>query len=170
MKKTRKKSSIIWLMPKEELQSLVSRSSSFADIMRSLGFTPTGSGFKTLRMRLDDDSINYAHISTGKASNKGRRFNVVKTSLDEMLVECSTWSRTYMKERIIQEAVIPYVCAECGLFPEWEGKFLSLVLDHINGINNDCRLCNLRFLCPNCNSQMDTFSGKKNRKSLSSSA
>jgi len=35
-----------------------------------------------------------------------------------------------------------------------------LVLDHINGVNNDNRLENLRFLCPNCNSQTATFAGK----------
>jgi predicted amidophosphoribosyltransferase len=35
-----------------------------------------------------------------------------------------------------------------------------LVLDHINGIDNDHRLKNLRLLCPNCNSQTRTFAGK----------
>ena len=35
-----------------------------------------------------------------------------------------------------------------------------MVLDHINGINNDHRLENLRMLCPNCNSQQDTFAGR----------
>jgi hypothetical protein len=40
----------------------------------------------------------------------------------------------------------------------WQSKTLTLVLDHINGVNNDNRLKNLRFLCPNCNSQTKTFS------------
>jgi hypothetical protein len=33
-------------------------------------------------------------------------------------------------------------------------------LDHINGIRNDHRISNLRFLCPNCDSQTSTFCGK----------
>ena len=37
-------------------------------------------------------------------------------------------------------------------------------LDHINGVNNDNRICNLRFLCPNCHSQTDTYGGKSNKK------
>ena len=37
---------------------------------------------------------------------------------------------------------------------------LTLQLDHINGINNDNRKENLRFLCPNCHSQTNTFAGK----------
>lgn len=40
------------------------------------------------------------------------------------------------------------------------GQSLSLQLDHINGINNDHRLENLRFLCPNCHSQTNTYAGK----------
>jgi 5-methylcytosine-specific restriction endonuclease McrA len=35
-----------------------------------------------------------------------------------------------------------------------------MILDHINGIKNDSRLLNLRLLCPNCNSQTATFSGR----------
>lgn len=37
---------------------------------------------------------------------------------------------------------------------------LTLQLDHINRVNNDHRLTNLRFLCPNCHSQTDTYAGK----------
>ena len=37
---------------------------------------------------------------------------------------------------------------------------MSLQLDHINGINNDHRLENLRWLCPNCHAITDTFAGK----------
>lgn len=44
--------------------------------------------------------------------------------------------------------------------PEWQGKELVLVLDHINGIHSDNRLNNLRLLCPNCNSQTSTFAGR----------
>jgi hypothetical protein len=40
-----------------------------------------------------------------------------------------------------------------------------LVLDHINGINNDYRMDNLRLQCPNCHSQTPTFSGRNRRTS-----
>ena len=56
------------------------------------------------------------------------------------------------------EELIPYRCSVCGIEPMWQSKPLTLVLDHINGVNNDNRLQNLRFLCPNCNSQTNTFS------------
>lgn len=38
-----------------------------------------------------------------------------------------------------------------------------MVLDHINGIHNDNRLENLRMLCPNCNSQTLTFTGRNSK-------
>jgi len=41
---------------------------------------------------------------------------------------------------------------------------LVLTLDHINGVNDDHRLHNLRLLCPNCHSQTPTFGGKNTTK------
>ena len=65
-----------------------------------------------------------------------------------------------MKERIIKQKLIDYICSECGLSDEWNGKVISLQLEHKNGKNNDNRLDNLTFLCPNCHSQTDTYAGK----------
>lgn len=44
----------------------------------------------------------------------------------------------------------------------WNGERLNLILDHINGVNSDNRLKNLRLLCPNCNSQLISTQGGKN--------
>lgn len=43
---------------------------------------------------------------------------------------------------------------------------ISLILDHINVINNDNRLENLRIVCPNCNAGLDTFAGRNLRNTL----
>jgi hypothetical protein len=37
---------------------------------------------------------------------------------------------------------------------------MSLILDHINGINTDNRIENLRIVCPNCNATLPTHGGK----------
>jgi len=68
-------------------------------------------------------------------------------------------TRASVRKTIIREELIPYECSKCGI-NEWNGKMLSLHLDHINGVNNDHRLENLRFLCPNCHSQTDTYTGR----------
>ena len=48
---------------------------------------------------------------------------------------------------------------------EWQGKPLELRLDHINGDHFDNNLTNLRWICPNCDSQLDTYCGR-NRKDI----
>lgn len=81
---------------------------------------------------------------------------------EDMFCENSKHSRSVLRRNIITNNRIPYKCDICGI-DEWQGKKLSLELDHINGVNNDNRLENLRFLCPNCHSQTVTY-GSKNQK------
>lgn len=50
--------------------------------------------------------------------------------------------------------------------PIWQGKELTLILDHINGINTDDRFENLRWICPNCNQQLDTTDYKRGKKKI----
>jgi len=83
-----------------------------------------------------------------------------KISLDLVLKENSTYARHALKFRLIDEKIIKYECAECKNDGVWEGKYLSLHLDHINGVFNDNRIENLRFLCPNCHAQTDSYAGK----------
>lgn len=56
-----------------------------------------------------------------------------------------------------------YKCSICHL-SNWQGKQITLINDHINGIPDDWRIENLRLLCPNCDSQTDTYKGKNKGK------
>ena len=87
-----------------------------------------------------------------------------KIDLNLILVENSTYSRTSLKKRLVEENILEYKCEKCSNVGEWLGKKITLQLDHKNGIFNDNRIENLRFLCPNCHSQTDTFAGKKMKK------
>ena len=51
-------------------------------------------------------------------------------------------------------------CAICGLKDEWNGKTLVFILDHIDGNADNNNRENLRLICPNCDSQLDTFKSK----------
>lgn len=70
--------------------------------------------------------------------------------------------------KIIKESFSYRECCEnqCALYGnkgEWNNKPLTLQLDHINGNHQDYRLENLRLLCPNCHSQIETFSSRQCR-------
>lgn len=75
----------------------------------------------------------------------------------------SKFPKGHLSKQVIKYSWMEYKCALCDLLPIWNFKELKLQIDHINGINNDHRKENLRWLCPNCHSQTETFC-KSNRK------
>ena len=51
-------------------------------------------------------------------------------------------------------------CAICGVKPIWNNRKIIFVLDHIDGDASNNKRENLRLICPNCDSQTDTFKSK----------
>lgn len=84
----------------------------------------------------------------------------------DMFIENSKYSRSTVRKRIIRDKLLEYKCAvpRCDNVGVHLGRPLVLQLDHINGISSDNRLANLRWICPNCHSQTETYAGKKNKK------
>jgi len=79
--------------------------------------------------------------------------------LKNIFCKNSTLSTQSLIKYISDNDILPYKCKICGI-SEWNDKFIILELDHINGDNRDNRIENLRFLCPNCHSQTDTWRGR----------
>jgi hypothetical protein len=75
-----------------------------------------------------------------------------------------TYARKELKDRLYKTGLKKRECELCEQDETWRGKRMSLILDHINGVNDDHRLENLRIVCPNCNATLDTFSGKNRPK------
>jgi transposase-like protein len=72
-------------------------------------------------------------------------------------------NRSHLKLRLLAAGLKENCCEECGL-SEWRGKALSVALHHVNGDGKDNRLENIKFLCPNCHSQTDNYSGRSTRR------
>jgi hypothetical protein len=66
-------------------------------------------------------------------------------------------ARSFFKKYLTE--TYGYKCSCCGI-DEWNGKELILEIDHIDGIPDNNEPKNLRFICPNCHSQTDTYKGK----------
>jgi hypothetical protein len=144
----------------EELKKLVSENTSIAGILRNMGYSSvTGGLHKQLKERILKQQIDYSHFKSGGVGG-----NKEEIPIEKILIQNSSFHRGHLKERILKEKLLKYECAICGQPPEWNNKPLTLVIDHINGINNDDRLHNLQFLCPNCNSQTFTFCGRNVKK------
>lgn len=144
-------------VPFNELEQMVKESISYAEVLRKLGYREKGGRpWTNLKKRLVEFKIDTSHF-------KGRAHGTSKTQkyeLEEILIENSTYTNLYrLKKRLVKENILEYKCAVCGI-SDWLGKDLTLQLDHINGINTDHRLENIRFLCPNCHSQTDTYCGR----------
>lgn len=56
-------------------------------------------------------------------------------------------------------------CSICGTSDKWNGKELHFIMDHINGDATNNSADNLRLICPNCDSQLDTYKSKNKGKS-----
>ena len=52
-----------------------------------------------------------------------------------------------------------YKCSCCGI-NSWQGKPITLWLDHIDGDASNNNPENFRLICPNCDSQTETFGAK----------
>lgn len=95
---------------------------------------------------------------------------MVKRTAENVFIANSTATGTTVRKHFKKIKTIRYECAICGLPPYWNGKELSLTMDHINGNNQDDRLENLRWVCPNCDRQLSTFAGKNVKNRYNSTA
>lgn len=156
----------IYKLSDEQFVELLKKSSTISEVLFKLGYTVKGNswGYSQVKRRMDDLNLDYSIFKGKSAVIKIGRLNNVRK--EDILKENCKHQRTVLRRYIIKNNLIPYKCAICGC-TEWQGKTLSLELDHINGINNDNRLENLRFLCPNCHSQTSTY-GSRNQQLNSS--
>lgn len=140
----------------EQFLLTVKSSLNYSDVMRKLSLVSSGgSTFKLMKRRIKELDIDVSHFSTTIATNKQ------KYSLDEILVCDSHYTNmSSLKKRLVAENYMEYKCSCCSNNGIWQNSELTLQLDHINGVNDDHRIENLRFLCPNCHSQTSTYAGR----------
>lgn len=149
---------------KEILQEAVFGNTSMFGVLRTLNIsTNSGSMHYHLSRKIKNFKIDTSHF-LGIRSNRGiahKGGNKKKTASEILVLKTSgIREKTSILRRALLEIGRKYEC-ECGCSPLWRGKKLVLQIDHGNGNELDNRSWNLKFLCPNCHSQTETYSKPK---------
>lgn len=142
----------------QEIENIVKISNSYKDFARKIGYcnSPSGVVITNLKEKLQNYDTSHFYTSTN-----------IKRSEENIFCENSTVSQKVLRNWYKKGNYTSYVCSICGQEPLWQEKELTLILDHINGINNDDRIENLRWVCPNCNQQLPTTGSRNpNRKNF----
>ncbi|MGI4862478.1 MAG: HNH endonuclease [Janthinobacterium lividum] len=145
----------------EEFRQAVAESLSVRQVLGRIGLVPAGGNYKTVQSRMQRLGLDTSHF-TGKGWNAGPRYRMLGKpfSWEGILIENSPYTSTArLRNRLIEYGLKEERCERCGL-TEWLDKSIPLELHHINGINNDHRLLNLQFLCPNCHALTENYRGK----------
>ena len=117
----------------EEIKEILSECKSFREVLSKIGYNSNGSGgYSLLKQQLKKRNIIIPKYHYYGSGNKYNRVNLL-----EILVENSTYTnRAVLKTRLVKEGLLEYKC-KCGNRGVWEGKKLSLQLEH----KNDIKIC-----------------------------
>lgn len=141
----------------EELQNLIVNCHSLNEFAKKLGYASCSGATA--------DKIKEKIIEYGLITNHFSRKAATHWELSDIFCKDSLVSQKHLRKTFKENQYILYECSICHLPPEWNGKELTLTLDHIDGNNKNNQIENLRWTCPNCDRQLDTF-GAKNHKML----
>ena len=133
------------IFTEQELKEIVLNSFSWRELYRNLGYTSSNDSIKrTILSRLNKYNITTDHFTSNHLPK-----SIMRTDEDIFILNTTAASNT-VRKHFKDGNYAEYKCSICGLEPFWNGKKLTLTLDHINGNHNDSRLENLRWVCPNC--------------------
>lgn len=146
----------IWDINKIKELSIISFS--ISDLLKNLNRGCNSGNYVTLKRIAKENNFilpyNKANINRKKKVFLGE---------NSIFVLNSTVSRSCVRKRLLSEGKGTN-CEICGQENIWFGQKLTMRLDHINGVPNDNRKENLRFICPNCDSTLETYCGKNTKK------
>jgi hypothetical protein len=136
---------------KEELETYVKDSTNWKELMDKCGYTNHGCRYY-LQKKLYMNDVSIEHFIRKSTNKKYTDDDIFKENSEYTAMDC-------LKDKLINKYKWKYECFTCKI-SKWNDIDITLDIDHINGNHSDNRMENLRFLCPNCHSQTDTYKGR----------
>jgi hypothetical protein len=144
------------------LRAAIPTCRSIAEVIRALGLEPSGTRHRLVRDEIWRLALDTSHfVGQGHWLGKPSDRRIPPEQLLVFRPEQNYRQKPPMIRRALITTGMPERCVGCGTGPEWQGRPLTLELDHINGDFRDNRRENLRFLCPNCHATTDNYCRKK---------
>ncbi|MFD7719111.1 HNH endonuclease signature motif containing protein [Streptomyces sp. NPDC059814] len=148
--------------PHHQLAAAVVESQSLAGVLKALGQADNGGARARLKRDIETYHLSTAHFS-GQGHSAGTR-SPYRTPTVKILVRLEAGAartRTVHLRRALDDIGRPHTCEKCGIGDTWRGNRLVLEIDHLDGDRLNNRQENLRYLCPSCHSQTETFSNRR---------
>ena len=142
----------------ELLGRAVAESTSIAGVLRFLGLNQAGGTHAHISRMIKSFELDTTHFVRHHNGSARRRLQP-----EQIMVRIpygSKRTKPPLLRRALLESGRPYRCELCGNAGDWRGAPLRLEVDHIDGDYHNNSSDNLRFLCPNCHTQTDTYAGR----------
>ncbi len=162
----RNRTSVVWKYSKSELQDIINSASSISSVCRIIGLSTGNGSVRSLYRRIELENLDLSILKKNRRGYRKGKGMCVRHKPEEIFIIDSPVGRSTIRWHILQFNLIEYICVKCNNTGDWMGEPITLQLEHLNGVNNDHRLENLCWMCPNCHSQTATFAGR-NRKTVS---
>lgn len=138
----------------EQLRVAITSSLCYSDVCRQLGVTICDFSFRRIKRLCEEYSISVSHFDTKSTFRRGK---VINWTAATVFVENCSITRSMLRPVLIRLGFYTGTCDSCNTPDVWNGNPLTIEIDHVNGVSTDNRIENLRWLCPNCQSQTTTY-------------
>jgi len=145
-----------------DLERAIKHAKCIKDVMINLGMKVNNGGYRIIHSYAIKYNLELPRFSGEEQVKQAKLATKIP---DEEYFNINTYhSGSHIRKRLIKDHKREEKCAVCGIGTKWNNKFLRFQVDHIDGNRFNNTLTNLRFLCPNCHSQTETFGNSRKTK------